>query len=1009
MSIGEKFATKNEVEVLRRKLQLALNGATIVQIEAEEIGVTNFTDLADVPSSYAAAGNFAVRVKSTVDELEFAELLGTSNQVTVTANAADYTLSLPQDIHAAATPTFAGMYLQSASAAPFLKLTNASDTARDPILQFAVGATPAVKYTMGVDDSDNDTWKLSVGNIFGDDHDVIIISSDGGVPGLDEFTLINTFTGVSDVWGICRDGTYIYCSRGSDKKLYKFDITDGTQLAVSSALAYAPGRMATDGTHVYVIHDGADEILKYLCADLTYVGVASWAGLNAIDGICYRAGYLYVTNQGALDIRKIRCSDMGTTWTVSFGLGSGSGEMDRPNDITTDGQFIYVQDSANNNRIVRLNMNGTWYDATAVVKPMSSTYHALWLAGDYLYVLADYAANDYYVEKRNKSNLSISETFNVLNYVTQGCQWGDYHYLVSYFNQGIYKYQYATSSASAPAKMRFRLKNAYGQYVDIATLTADVRLGVGTTIPSETIEAVGNIKAQAGQFISTMATGTAPVVVSSTTVCTNLNAGLWDGYHLPALAVGDMLYGDGTTTVAKLADVAVGSYLRSGGVTTAPLWSTLTLPNTGTAYRLPVFSATNVMTELAAVGATGQYLAGNTGGIPSWANISVFEPALGNPGTTGWVLSSTDGGVRSWIAAGGGGTFLSLTDVDEPDYTGHAGHFVVVNGDEDALIFSASSVAAHDVLSVTHGDTLASAVSRGSIIYGNSTPKWAELAVGTVGQVLTTDGTDIMWGAGGSGAPTDAQYVVLAVDGDLSAERVLTAGKGITLTDAGANGAATLAYDPTYGSHQIMREAFDGLATGDINGLGSYYQCSAWVTNNAATCTTEVAVKSGADKMLRCYAPAGAGTARVETTMSSTIGLSGGCRIRFKMRIDQDATGYSGGLVVANAAGTTVASVRFGFSTDMKIRFYDGTTNTNIQSASKNTWYQIDMFISDISLSTGVARIFIDGTYATSLATATHAADWDGIDAYCTNSAAGNLNVDIDDLYVYSTVPLFTE
>jgi hypothetical protein len=41
-------------------------------------------------------------------------------------------------------------------------------------------------------------------------------------------------------------------------------------------------------------------------------------------------------------------------------------------------------------------------------------------------------------------------------------------------------------------------------------------------------------------------------------------------------------------------------------------------------------------------------------------------------------------------------------------------------------------------------------------------------------------------------APNDAQYVTLAVDGSLSAERVLTAGSGITLTDAGANGAATI-------------------------------------------------------------------------------------------------------------------------------------------------------------------------------------------------------------------------
>lgn len=39
---------------------------------------------------------------------DYVELLGTNNQVTVTHNAADVTLSLPQDIHVGATPTFAG-------------------------------------------------------------------------------------------------------------------------------------------------------------------------------------------------------------------------------------------------------------------------------------------------------------------------------------------------------------------------------------------------------------------------------------------------------------------------------------------------------------------------------------------------------------------------------------------------------------------------------------------------------------------------------------------------------------------------------------------------------------------------------------------------------------------------------------------------------------------------------------------------------------------------------------
>src|SRR5690606_25558177 len=47
-------------------------------------------------------------------------------------------------------------------------------------------------------------------------------------------------------------------------------------------------------------------------------------------------------------------------------------------------------------------------------------------------------------------------------------------------------------------------------------------------------------------------------------------------------------------------------------------------------------------------------------------------------------------------------------------------------------------------------------------------------------------------GGGGGGAPSGAQYLTLALDGDLSAERVLQGGSGIGILDGGANGNATL-------------------------------------------------------------------------------------------------------------------------------------------------------------------------------------------------------------------------
>lgn len=44
-----------------------------------------------------------------------------------------------------------------------------------------------------------------------------------------------------------------------------------------------------------------------------------------------------------------------------------------------------------------------------------------------------------------------------------------------------------------------------------------------------------------------------------------------------------------------------------------------------------------------------------------------------------------------------------------------------------------------------HTDTVAQTVSRGSLIYGNSTPKWDELTIGAANRFLKSDGTDASW------------------------------------------------------------------------------------------------------------------------------------------------------------------------------------------------------------------------------------------------------------------------
>lgn len=115
-----------------------------------------------------------------------------------------------------------------------------------------------------------------------------------------------------------------------------------------------------------------------------------------------------------------------------------------------------------------------------------------------------------------------------------------------------------------------------------------------------------------------------PIVQSSATVkvsVANLTPGLdtitaaKGGTGQTSYAVGDLLYANTTTTLAKLADVATGNALISGGVSTAPSWGkigltthvsgTLPVANGGTNASSASITAFNNITGYSASGATG--------------------------------------------------------------------------------------------------------------------------------------------------------------------------------------------------------------------------------------------------------------------------------------------------------------------------------------------------------------------------------------------------------------------
>ncbi|MBI2644291.1 MAG: hypothetical protein HYW95_02140 [Candidatus Wildermuthbacteria bacterium] len=94
-------------------------------------------------------------------------------------------------------------------------------------------------------------------------------------------------------------------------------------------------------------------------------------------------------------------------------------------------------------------------------------------------------------------------------------------------------------------------------------------------------------------------------------------------------------------------------------------------------------------------------------------------------------------------------------------------------------------------------------------------------ADGTSNQVLTTNGSGTLsWTtvSASGGAPTDAQYVLLAADSTLSAERILTGtANQITVTDGGANGNVTLSLPQSIATSSSV--TFGNLTLGTAGAL----------------------------------------------------------------------------------------------------------------------------------------------------------------------------------------------
>lgn len=198
-------------------------------------------------------------------------------------------------------------------------------------------------------------------------------------------------------------------------------------------------------------------------------------------------------------------------------------------------------------------------------------------------------------------NLSPATTFNISNTAVTAASYGT-----------------ASSVGTFTVNAQGQLTNAVDTPIAISAAAVS---GLAASATTDTTNA-SNITS--GSLPSGRLSGSYPSVTGVDT----LTVGTWNatpiaanygGTGQTAYTVGDILYADTTTSLAKLSDVAVGNALISGGVAAAPSWGKVGLA-THVDGTLPV-----------ANGGTGVTSSTGSGSVVLSTSPTLVTPALGTP------------------------------------------------------------------------------------------------------------------------------------------------------------------------------------------------------------------------------------------------------------------------------------------------------------------------------------------------------------------------------------------
>ena len=163
-------------------------------------------------------------------------------------------------------------------------------------------------------------------------------------------------------------------------------------------------------------------------------------------------------------------------------------------------------------------------------------------------------------------------------------------------------------------------------------------------------------------------------------------------------AVGDILYASASTTLSKLADVATGNALISGGVATAPSWGKIGL-TTHVSGTLPV---ANGGTNLTSIGSDATLLGSNgTANLYYALGITTTSAAIGfarSSSTLNLNIPDADASFRGTVSTG------TQTMAGNKTWTGTSVHTGLITGNGGILGVATASAAATNAAGVEDGD-----------------------------------------------------------------------------------------------------------------------------------------------------------------------------------------------------------------------------------------------------------------------------------------------------------------